>query len=58
MPPISVRPPVAWTAIAGGLTVIIMWGVQTAWGVTVPAEVASAFTTVMGGLAGYFAPRD
>lgn len=37
---------------AGALTVIVVWGLEAA-GVTVPPEVASAFTTLIAFLAGY-----
>lgn len=39
--------------LAGGVTVIVVWGAGQA-GLDVPPEVASAFTTVLAGAAGWF----
>lgn len=43
---------VAASTIAGSITVVLVWGLQSA-GIDVPPEVASAITTIISGLAGY-----
>lgn len=43
---------VAAASIAGAVTVMVVWGAGLA-GVDVPPEVASAFTAVLAGVAGY-----
>ncbi len=48
---------VATGALAGAVSVIVVWLI-TKFGVEVPPEIASAFTTVISALAGYFAPRS
>lgn len=44
--------------VAGALTVIVVWGVQTFGHVTIPAEVASAFTTLLAAAGTYVAPAN
>ena len=41
---VSSNPNASVTAFAGALTILVVWGVGVA-GLTMPAEVASAFTT-------------
>jgi hypothetical protein len=43
---VSNNPNASVTAFAGALTILVVWGVGTA-GLTMPAEVASAFTTIV-----------
>lgn len=50
----TITPKVAAASLAGGLSVILVWVLNTLVGVDVPPEVASAFTTVLAGLAGWF----
>lgn len=40
-------------AVAGALSVLLIWAAQQA-GVTVPAEISSAFTTLVSFVTGYF----
>lgn len=42
---------------AGAAVTIIVWGIQTFTGATVPADVALAMSTVISVLAGYFMPN-
>ena len=44
---IKPTPKVGAAGLAGALSIIIVWGVQAFSTVTIPAEVASAFTTVL-----------
>ena len=46
---VSSNPNASVTAFAGALTILIVWGVGVA-GLTMPAEVASAFTTIVAAL--------
>ena len=48
----TVHPKVAAATLAAAISVIVVWGVSLA-GVTVPPEVASAFTTILAAVAGY-----
>jgi hypothetical protein len=43
---VSSNPNASVTAFAGAITILVVWGAKYA-GVAVPAEVASAFTTVV-----------
>ena len=43
---VSSNPNASVTAFAGAVTILLVWG-ATAAGLAVPAEVASAFTTVV-----------
>jgi hypothetical protein len=43
------NPNASVTAFAGALTILVVWGVGVA-GLTMPAEVASAFTTIVAAL--------
>jgi len=44
-------------ALAGGLSIILVWGVKQ-WGhVDIPAEVASALTVVISFITAYFVPE-
>jgi high-affinity Fe2+/Pb2+ permease len=43
---VSSNPNASVTAFAGALTILVVWGVGVA-GLTMPAEVASAFTTIV-----------
>jgi len=47
---------VAAGGLAGGLSMLIIWGVGAA-GVDVPAEVAAAITTLVTFVVGYFVPE-
>ncbi|TMK69984.1 MAG: hypothetical protein E6G50_10435 [Actinobacteria bacterium] len=42
---VSNNPNASVTAFAGAITILVVWGAKAA-GVAIPAEVASAFTTV------------
>ncbi len=53
----GLTPKVATGALAGAVSVILVW-IITKCGIEVPPEIASAFTTVISALAGYFAPRS
>ncbi len=48
---------VASGALAGAVSVILVW-IITKCGIEVPAEIASAFTTIVSAVAGFFAPRS
>ncbi len=50
-------PKVATGALAGAVSVIVVWIVNK-FGVEVPPEIASAFTTVISAGAAWFAPRS
>lgn len=47
-----VSPKVTAAALAGSITVILVWGASLA-GLEIPPEVASAFTTCLAAAAGY-----
>lgn len=47
---------VAAGGLAGGLSMLIIWGIGAA-GVDVPAEVAAAITTLVTFAVGYFVPE-
>jgi biotin transporter BioY len=51
----TIHPKVAAGSIAGGLSIIAVW-VAGLFGLDVPPEVASAFTVVVSGTAGYLKP--
>ncbi len=53
----SLTPKVATGALAGAVSVIVVW-IITQFGVTIPPEIASAFTTVISACSAYFAPRS
>jgi hypothetical protein len=46
-------PKVAAAGIAGAISIILVWVLNSGVGVDVPPEVASAFTTVVAFAAGY-----
>lgn len=46
-------PKVAAAGVAGAITILIVWVVQSFTNLDIPPEVASAFTTVVAFLAGY-----
>lgn len=50
-------PKVATGALAGAFSVIVIWAL-TELKITIPPEVASAFTTVFSALASYIAPHS
>lgn len=50
-------PKVAVGALAGSLSVIIVWIVGQ-FGINIPPEIGSAFTTVISALGSYLAPRS
>jgi putative flippase GtrA len=52
------RPKVAAAGIAGAITTIVIWILNSLLGVEVPPEVAAAITTVLAFLAGYFTPQS
>ncbi len=54
----ALTPKVATGALAGALSVILVWIIGTCFHVTIPPEVASAFTTLISGVSSYFAPRS
>lgn len=43
-------------ALAGGISIMLVWAVKQWGGVEMPAEVASGFTTVLSFITGYFVP--
>lgn len=49
---------VAAGGVAGAVTIILVWLLNTAAGVDVPPEVASALTTVLSFAAGWITPRS
>ncbi len=53
----GLTPKVATGALAGAVSVILVW-IITKFGIDVPPEIASAFTTVVSALSSYFAPRS
>jgi len=50
-------PKVATGALAGALSIIIIW-ILGQFHIVIPPEVASAFTTVFSALASYIAPKS
>ncbi len=50
-------PKVATGALAGAVSVIVVW-IISKFGLEVPPEMASAFTTVISAVSMYFAPRS
>ena len=50
-------PKVVTGALAGAASVIAVW-IVTKCGIEVPAEIASAFTTVISAFSSYFAPHS
>jgi putative flippase GtrA len=55
---VAPRPKVAAAGIAGAITTIVIWILNSLLGVEVPPEVAAAITTVLAFLAGYFTPQS
>lgn len=53
----NIHPKVSAAALAGTITVILMF-VLSLFGVTLPAEVSSAITTLLSFLAGYVTPSE
>ncbi len=53
----SLTPKVATGALAGAVSVIVVW-IISKFGMDVPPEIASAFTTVISAGSSYFAPRS
>jgi hypothetical protein len=49
---LNVHPKVAAGGIAGSVTILLVW-IAGLFGLDVPAEVASAFTVIVGAGAGY-----
>jgi hypothetical protein len=47
---------VTTSALAGALTVLLVWILQSAFHISISAEVAAAFTTVLSFLTGYLTP--
>ncbi len=45
------------SGLAGAVVTIVIWGVNAAWGVTIPAEVAAAITTVVGTVLVWLVPH-
>lgn len=43
--------------LAGALSVIIVWAVEEFGGVTIPAEIASAFTVIATAVVAYLVPE-
>lgn len=50
---ISINNKVAAGGVAGAVTIILVWVLNSAIGVDVPPEVASAFTTILTFVAGF-----
>ena len=48
----------AASVIAGAITVLIVWGLKQYAHTEIPGEAASAMTTVISFVAGYFAPKS
>lgn len=48
---------VAAGGIAGACTVILVWGIDEFGGIKVPAEVASALTTIFSFVVAYYVPE-
>jgi hypothetical protein len=55
---VNVSPKVVAGAAAGAVTTIVVWAVQQFANVTIPAEVATAISTVLSAAAGYVIPHD
>jgi hypothetical protein len=53
----SLTPKVATGALAGAVSVIVVW-IIVKCGLDVPAEIASAFTTVISATSSWFAPHS
>ncbi len=53
----GLTPKVATGALAGAVSVILVW-IITKFGIEVPPEIASAFTTVVSAASSWFAPRS
>lgn len=53
---LDINPKVAAGGVAGAVTIILVWILNTGAGVDVPPEVASAITTVLSFAAGYMMP--
>lgn len=54
MIPSNVSPKVAAGGVAGGVSVIVVWAIHAFGHVDIPPEIASAFTTVISGVAAWF----
>jgi len=54
----SPTPKMAASVIAGAITVLIVWGLKQYAHTEIPGEAASAMTTVISFVAGYFAPKS
>lgn len=51
-------PKMAASVIAGAVTVLIVWALKEYGNTQIPGEAASAMTTVISFIAGYFAPKS
>lgn len=47
---------VSSSALAGALSVILIWATQSFGGISVPAEISSAITTALSFVTGYLVP--
>ncbi len=57
----NIAPKTAAVGLGGSLSVILLWiaGLALAhWQITIPPEIAGAFTTLLSTLAPYYAPRS
>jgi putative flippase GtrA len=55
---LNVSPKVVAGAAAGAITTIVVWAVQQFANITIPAEVATAISTVLSAIAGYAISHD
>jgi hypothetical protein len=51
------RAKIVAVGLAGAVTTIVMWGIENYSGAQVPADVAAAFTAVVGTVIGYLTPE-
>lgn len=52
------QPKVIAGGLAGALTVLVVYGLKEFGGIDLPAEVASAFTTLVSGVAAYLTSNE
>lgn len=51
-------PKMTASVIAGAITVLLVWALKQYGNTEIPAEAASAVTTIISFVAGYFAPKS
>jgi hypothetical protein len=49
---------VGYSAVAGALTIILVWAVEEFGDTKLPAEVASSITALLTAITGYFVPES